>query len=122
MIIDLPTLMDEAERLSSLLDKGVQALRDAAVSVAKAEHEYRRAHAEAYLSTSGTVGERDAQAYLMIDDKRFQRDVAENAKLAALEALRSRRAQLSAVQSLLTAHKAEADFARTGPVYETRRG
>lgn len=119
--MDLATLIDEAERLSQLLDNGVQALRDAAVAVSEAEHAYRRAHAEAYLETQGTVGERDAQAYLLIGDKRFQRDLAENGKLAALEALRSRRAQLSAVQSLLTAHKAEADFARTGPVYETRR-
>lgn len=118
--MDLVTLMAEAERLSDLLDKGVQALREAAVAVAQAEHEYRRAHAEAYLRTTGTVGEREAQAYLLIDDKRFERDVAENGKLAALEALRSRRAQISAVQSLLTAHKAEADFARTGPQYETR--
>jgi hypothetical protein len=112
--------MEEAERLSRLLDNGVQALRDAAIKVAEAEHAYRRAHAEAYLQTSGTVGEREAEAYLIIDDKRFQRDLAENSKLAALEALRSRRAQISAVQSLLTAHKAEADFARTGPQYETR--
>lgn len=118
--MDLETLMAEAKRLSDLLDRGVQALREAAISVAHAEHDYRRAHAEAYLSTHGTVGEREAQAYLLIDDKRFQRDVADNGKIAALEALRSRRAQLSAVQSLLTAHKAEADFARTGPQYETR--
>jgi hypothetical protein len=113
--MDLVTLTAEAMRLSALLDRGVQALREASVEYAVAEHEYRRAKSEAYLSTGGTVGEREAQVYGMVGDKRHHRDLADGQRMAALEAVRSRRTQLSAIQSLLAAHKSEADFARTGP-------
>lgn len=113
--MDLETLAAEALRLSQLLDKGVQALREAAVAYAEAEHEYRQAKAVAYLSTVGTVAEREAQSYGMVGGKRHARDLADAARLAALEAVRSRRTQLSALQSLLAAHRSEADFARVGP-------
>jgi hypothetical protein len=51
----------------------------------------------------------------LVGDLRHRRDLADGQRLAALEACRSRRTQLSALQSLLAAHKSEADFARTGP-------
>jgi hypothetical protein len=113
--MDLETLTAEAHRLSALIDKGVAALRDAAFAYAQAEHDYRRAKAEAYLATVGTVAEREAQAYGVVGDLRRGRDMADAGRLAALEAVRSRRTQLSALQSLLAAHRSEADFARTGP-------
>jgi hypothetical protein len=112
---DLPDLMAEALRLSALLDKGVQALRQASLDFANAEHDYRRAKSEAYLTSEGTVGEREAQTYAVVGDLRHARDLADGLRSAALEAVRSRRTQLSAIQSLLAAHKSEADFARTGP-------
>jgi hypothetical protein len=114
--MDLATLTAEAMRLSSLLDKGVMALRDASFAYAEAEHAYRSRKAMAYLETeSGTVAEREAHVYAIMGDLRLRRDLADGERLAALEAVRSRRTQLSAVQSLLAAHKSEADFARTGP-------
>ncbi|HEY7823990.1 MAG TPA: hypothetical protein VIG24_14210 [Acidimicrobiia bacterium] len=114
--MELEALTAEAWRLSQLLDKGVSALRDAAVAYAEAEHAYRERRAMAYLETeSGTVAEREAHVYALVGSYRYQRDLAEAAKLAALEAVRSRRAQLSSVQSVLAAYKSEADFARTGP-------
>lgn len=109
----LDELAGEARRLSELLDRGVGALRDAARGYADAEHHYRLAHAKAYLQSEGTVGEREAQTYIAIGDLRRDRDYADALRSAALEAVRSRRTQLSAVQSLLAANKAEADFART---------
>jgi len=113
--MEVETLTAEAVRLSALLDRGVQALREAAIEFANAEHEYRRAKSEAYLRTEGTVGEREAHTYALVGDLRHRRDLADGQRLAALEACRSRRTQLSALQSLLAAHKSEADFARTGP-------
>ena len=113
--MDSETLTAEAWRLSGLLDKGVLALRDAALAYAEAEHEYRLAKAKAYLTTGGTVAEREALTYEMVGDLRRDRDAADAVRLAALEAVRSRRTQLSAVQSVLAAHRSEADFARTGP-------
>ena len=111
----LDELAAEARRLSELLDRGVGALRDAARQYADAEHAYRLAHAQAYLQTEGTVGEREAQTYIQVGGLRRDRDYADAIRAAALEAVRSRRTQLSAVQSLLAANKAEADFARTTP-------
>ena len=114
--MDLATLTAEANRLSALIDKGIVALREASVAYAEAEHAYRERKSMAYLETeSGTVAEREAHVYAIMGDFRRRRDLADGEKMAALEAVRSRRTQLSAVQSLLAAHKSEADFARTGP-------
>jgi hypothetical protein len=111
--MDLETLTAEAWRLSQLLDRGIIALRDAAVAYADAEHEYRSQNAMAYLETeSGTVAEREAHVYALVGDFRRLRDLADGQKLAALEAVRSRRAQLSALQSILSAYRAEAELAR----------
>ena len=111
--MDLEALTAEAWRLSQLLDKGIMALRDAAVAYAEAEHEYRSQNAMAYLETeSGTVAEREAHVYALVGDFRRRRDLVDGQKLAALEAVRSRRAQLSAVQSILSAHRAEVELAR----------
>jgi len=108
-------LVQEARRLSDLLDKGVQALRASAIDYAEAEHNYRHQHAIAYLQTEGTVAEREAQTYVAMGELRRDRDIADGIRSAALEAVRARRTQLSALQSLLAAHRSEADFARTGP-------
>ena len=111
--MDLEHLTAEAWRLSQLLDKGIAALRDAGVEYANAEHCYREAKAMAYLETeSGTVAEREAQTYAIMGEHRHRRDLADAARLATLEAVRSRRAQLSAIQSVLAAHRAETELAR----------
>jgi hypothetical protein len=113
MIMDLEALTAEAWRLSQLLDKGVAALRDAAIAYADAEHEYRSRNAMAYLETeTGTVAEREAHVYALVGDFRRRRDLADGQKLAALEAVRSRRSQLSALQSIIAAHRAEVELAR----------
>lgn len=113
MHTDLATLTAEAWRLSQLLDKGLAALREAAVAYAEAEHEYRERKAHAYLETEhGTVAEREAHVYALVGDFRRRRDLADGQRLAALEAVRSRRAQLSALQSILAAHRSESELAR----------
>jgi hypothetical protein len=113
MHTDLATLTAEAMRLSGLLDKGIIALRDAGVAFAESEHRYRAASAMAYLETeSGTVAEREAHVYALVGEHRRDRDLADGQRVAALEAVRSRRAQLSAVQSILAAHRAESELAR----------
>ena len=111
--MDLEHLTAEAWRLSQLLDKGVVALREAGVAYAEAEHQYRSAKAMAYLETeSGTVAEREAHVYAIMGEHRRTRDLADGQKVAALEAVRSRRAQLSALQTLIAAHRAEVELAR----------
>ena len=111
----LPELIAEARRLSELLDKGLAALRAAATDYAEYEHAYRLASARAYLAHGGTIPEREAAVYVEVGELKLQRDIAEGLKLSAMEAIRSRRTQLSALQSILAAHREEAAYDRTGP-------
>jgi hypothetical protein len=113
MHTDLATLTAEAMRLSALLDKGIAALAAAGVAFAEAEHTYREANAMAYLETeSGTVAEREAHTYARVGEHRRARDLADGHRVACLEAVRSRRAQLSALQSVIAAHRAESELGR----------
>lgn len=105
----------EVERLSRLIDQGVTALREQAATLAQAEHDYRLARAMAWPKTDGTAKEREDQVNALTAPDRLRRDLAEGQRAAALEALRSRRQQLSAVQTLSNADREEAAFVRTGP-------
>jgi hypothetical protein len=72
----------------------------------------------AFLQAAGkTVAEREAHAEIEngIADLRFARDVAAGKQAAALELVRSRRAVLSAQQSLVKLLTSEAELARVGP-------
>lgn len=109
-------LAAEMRRLSGLLDKGLTALVGKASELAQAEHDYRLDVAKAWSQApEGTVPEREAWVNAATAPLRRQRDEAEHLNRAALEAVRSRRTQISALQSLMNAHREEAAFARTGP-------
>lgn len=104
----------EMRRLSDLLDSGLRMLREQAKEYAEAEDAYRMAAATVYLTTEGTVAERKARTDLATSKERQRAHLADGMRSAATEAVRARRAQISALQSLLNAHRAEAEFARTG--------
>jgi hypothetical protein len=85
---------------------------------AEADLTYRRANARAMIrqkGEKGTVPEKQAIADLEVAEVRYAAQLAEGLKIAALEAVRSRRAQLGAVQSLVSLAKSEADLAKWGP-------
>ena len=87
-----------------------------AEELAEAEHDYRLAVAQAFVSApDGTVPEKEAWVNGRCAAARRRRDLADGLRQAALEAVRSRRTQVSALQSLLAAERVEAEFARTGP-------
>lgn len=110
----LPELEAEMKRLSRLIDQGLAALRDQSHELADAENEYRKHVAMAWLQApEGTVPQREAWVQGQTADLRHRRDLADGLRTAALEAIRSRRTQLSALQSLLAAHREEAGFDRT---------
>jgi hypothetical protein len=90
-------------------------LEERVVYHALAERKYRQAKATAYLSTTGTVAEREARAENAINDLRYQRDMAEGLRTSALEAVRSYRTVVSSVQTLANLYREEASFDRTGP-------
>jgi hypothetical protein len=112
----LTELIAEANRLSRKIDEGVRHLSRAAGSAADAERTYRLRKAKAWLTIpNGTVPERQAQVDAAVADERYARDIAEGERLAALEALRSRRQQASLLQSIAAAYRAEAEHSRYGP-------
>lgn len=105
----------EFDRLSGALENGLKALHAAAGEYAEAENAYRMAKAKAYLSSRGdTVAERQARVDLVTEKERVAAHLAEGQKQALVEAVRARRAQLSALQSLLAAHREEAGIGRYG--------
>lgn len=106
----------DVRRFSALLDKGVDAMRGYAVEAAEAEHTYRLGVAQAWVTApSGTAAARDAWVKGETAGLRLVRDLAVGMEKSALEAQRSRRAQLSAVQSLAAAYRSEAEALRYGP-------
>jgi hypothetical protein len=90
---------------------------------AQAERRYRKAKAIAFLRSSGrNVTERESNAELFIiedqstlSDIRFERDTAEGLRVSALEAVRSYRGIVSALQSLASLERSEAELAKYGP-------
>jgi hypothetical protein len=108
-------LMSEMWRLSDEIEAALTHLRETSHAYAVAEHEYRQARSYAWMRTHGTISDREAQVEMRCGDLRHERDLTDNLRTSAMESLRSRRAQLSALQSLMGAMRAEAEFVRTGP-------
>lgn len=109
-------LTAEMLRLSKSIDKAVEGLYTLGHAYAQAEHDYRMARAAAFsVAPEGTVPEKEAWVNAETAEQRLRRDTAEHDRIAALEAQRSRRAQLSALQTIANAYRAEAEFVRTGP-------
>jgi hypothetical protein len=114
--LNLPDLYAEMIRLSGLLDDALNYLGRQTKEFAEAEADYRHAKARAWVEApKGTVPEREAWVNGVTADQRKRRDLADGMRQAGLEAVRSRRAQLSALQTISNAHREEAALARTGP-------
>jgi hypothetical protein len=116
--VNAAEMAEEGRRLSGLLDKALRKHAEHVQAAAEAERKYRHGRQVAYLQTSGTVDERKAAVDDKTADLRFERDLAEGLRQTALEAIRSRRAQVSLLQSVANAYKAEAGFDRFGPELE----
>ena len=91
-------------------------LEKAAYETASAEWAYRKAKAEAFAKVRQSevkllAPEKEALADSIAADARMDRDLAEAGKVAALEAVRSLRSMLSALQSVAASARSEADLA-----------
>lgn len=110
----------EYRRLSTLVDEGLAVLWTATHDFADAERAYRKQKAEAWADVAPggrgglTVPEREAQVNSATADLRFQRDLADGIRQAALEAVRARRSQMSGMQSLLAFIREEMGMAKFG--------
>lgn len=118
MADELADLAAEVRRLSGLLDRALTVLREAGAEHAEREHDYRLARGVAWAETAGlgmVVPEREASVDSVTAERRRERDLAAALEKSALEAVRARRQQLSALQSLMAGWREEAAFVRTGP-------
>jgi hypothetical protein len=120
--VDLAEAAQEMRRLSDLIDDANGEYRKYVREYANAERDYRHSKARAWpqapreiSGAKATVPEREAWVEGQTAGARHRRDMADGMKRAAWGSLESRKAQLSAIQSLLAAHREEASFARTGP-------
>ena len=113
--MNLMELTEEMLRLSKLLDAGLAALRDESRKYAEADVAYRRKYAEAFLRSEGTVAEREQVAVSAALQERVEMNLADGVKVSALEAVRSRRTQLSVLQTIVNGVRVEMEFDRTGP-------
>jgi hypothetical protein len=120
--MDLAEAKTEMLRLSRLIDAGIESSKQNAVRLAESENAYRKGKAEAWVrcprdaegEREWTAKRREAWVDGECADLRKDRDLAEAMRDAAREAVRARQTQLSAWQTLVRAHQAEAEFARTG--------
>jgi hypothetical protein len=114
--VNLPEATEQLLTLSRQLHGALDWLRDSAEDSADKERQYRKARALAWVNnTEGTAGFREAQVDSDTADLRYERDLAEKLEKAAVEKIRGVRQEIGAWQTLLAAHRAEAEFARTGP-------
>lgn len=125
---DLPTpaeLVREMQRLSRELDKGLGYLHEVCQLWAVAEDAYRMARARAHLQAADalaaegvdrpTVDEKRAWVDSQTSAERVEAHLQGAMRDAAREAVRSRRTQISALQSAANAVRAEIEMASTGP-------
>ena len=69
-------IVQELTELTQSNRKGVEALYEAEIALARAEADLDKAEAHAFISGSGSVAERQAHAKLACSELRFERDLA----------------------------------------------
>lgn len=118
-------LLDAVHALREAQDDLAQRVRDHA----NAQRRYKHDKATCLLRAEGrSVADREAAAETMrlgadpetgevitLSDVRYLRDLAEGLRVSALEAVRSYRTIVSALQSLAALERSEAELAKYGP-------
>ena len=101
--------------LSARIDEGIRELAASAKEVAESQYELRKARAIAWVEAPpGTVPVREAWVEAKTADEELRHELAEARKVTAIEALRSRRQQMSAIQSLMKADHIDFEDSRYG--------
>lgn len=113
------TVGELAERIEAAITDLVTAqteLRDASQEAARAERAYRLDRSVKFAQSRGeTVAAREYDVDRLAADTRYDAKLAEDLRQASLENVRSRRAILTAYQTLANALKEELSFARSDP-------
>lgn len=111
-------VMAELIRLSGLLDDALNYAKDTAHNHAASDDDYRVAHAKAFVTAKhdgDTDGTAKKKADIATEGTRRAARYWEDMMRVAIEAVRSRRTQISALQTAGNALRAELEMARTGP-------
>ncbi len=118
-------MVEASVNAAELADTMITAKRDiddafteyekAILEAAKADREAKLAKATAYLATSGTVAERNAHMDKATADEQYRAKLAEDKRRAMHLLVEHRRQWLSALQSLASLTKAEAQLAAWEP-------
>lgn len=109
-------MAQEGRRLSGLLDAALASVKERVQAAAEAERQYRKAKARCWIEApDGTAGAKEAWVNGQTADLRYTRDLAVGMERNARDAIRAYQAQISLLQSVANAYRAEAEFARTGP-------
>lgn len=87
--------------------RGVEALYEAEIDLARAESDLDKAEAGAFVSGSGSVAERQAQAKLACAELRFERDVAKAKVNRVRMKIRSIESELMALATAAKVMQAE---------------
>jgi hypothetical protein len=104
------------EDLSRRIDEGIRELSSAAHELAESQYELRKARAIAWAEAPpGTVPVREAWVEAKTADEELRHELAEGRRTTAVEALRSRRQQMSAVQSLMKADHIDFEDTKYSP-------
>jgi len=76
MVNGLLEVVQELQQIQAEASKGVNALYDAEVRLADAEHAHERATALAFINNEGTIADRTAVSKLEASELRLQADLA----------------------------------------------
>lgn len=93
--------------LTQTSKRGVEALYEAEIDLARAESDLDKAEAGAFVSGSGSVAERQAQAKLACAELRFERDVAKAKVNRVRMKIRSIESELMALATAAKVMQAE---------------
>lgn len=114
--MNLADYVAEGQRLSKLLDDALAFGKRQVREFADHEQAYRKVKAQAWLTApEGPAPAKAAWVDGQTAEQRHARDIAEGMKQMSMEAIRSRRAQLSALQTYMNAEREEAKHERFGP-------
>lgn len=116
--ITVGAVIAEIHQRCGELDASLAFLREKTIESAQAEHDYRKERALRFLEADGAMDMRAASADAAAADLRLARDLAQGLREAAMEAVRSRRAQVSAAQTIGNLLRAEFEIAGKGPQRE----
>ena len=126
MEVSIAELLAELKERSLQVDEAIEELRIANLDAKEKSHQYKLDHARAYLEVVADLSARGKKTTVdlikavvdtRVADQHFSAAIAEGLRETALEALRSRRAQLSATQTVANLVKEEISLSRTGGDY-----